>query len=258
MASNILLSYVHKDSYFHKIDPSTKLLITVLVILLTFILKNYIHIMILLLFIFPIGIKSKVLRMVFKPVSQLFLIFILLFIIQGLFYPLATDKLMDLPFGFTLWKDGLVNAANVGSRLLVMMVFGFWFVLTTHPGDLVSSLRKIGLPNALGYIMITTLQMIPRIQSQMKTIIDAQKSRGLETTGNLIKKFKSYLPLLGPLFMGSVQQAVEKSMALEARAFSSDCPKTNYRKTTIHLKDKIIMISAVALSIMGVILSWTL
>jgi energy-coupling factor transport system permease protein len=138
------------------------------------------------------------------------------------------------------------------------MVFGYWFVLTTHPGDLVSSLTKIGLPHALGYIILTTLQIIPRISGQMQTIIDAQKSRGLETQGNLIQRLKSYMPLLGPLFMGSVQQSVEKSMALEARAFSSKGEKTSYRKTSVNKDDKIIMITAVIFSILWGVLSWTL
>jgi energy-coupling factor transporter transmembrane protein EcfT len=66
------------------------------------------------------------------------------------------------------------------------------------------------------------------------------------------------MPLLGPLFMGSVQQSVEKSMALEARAFSSKCAKTSYRKTSIKNADKIIMVITVIFSIMWVSLSWTL
>jgi energy-coupling factor transport system permease protein len=253
-----LISYVEKDSYFHKINPLTKLLILICVIFLSFFLKNFIQTLSLMIIFIPIAIKSKVLKLSFSPVFSLSYMFVLLFIIQGLFHPYASEKLMDLPFGLTLWKDGLMYAAFVAARLFVMMVFGFWFVLTTHPGDLVSSLVKIGLPNSLGYIILTTLQIIPRIRNQMSTIIDAQKSRGLETQGNLIQRFKSFLPLLGPLFMGSVQQAVEKSMALEARAFSSDCKKTSYRRTNISKTDKIIMVSAVFLSITFGVVAWTL
>lgn len=258
MASLGLSSYVEKDSFFHKVNPITKLVILLCVIVLSFTLKNFIYILLLLVIIVPIATKSKVLSLTFKPIFKLSFMFILLFIIQGLFHPYATDKLMDLPFGFTLWADGLLYAAYIAARLFVMMVFGYWFVLTTHPGDLVSSLTKIGLPHALGYIILTTLQIIPRISGQMQTIIDAQKSRGLETEGNLIQRIKSFMPLLGPLFMGSVQQSVEKSMALEARAFSSKAAKTSYRKTTINAVDKAIMIITVIFSIFWGVLSWTL
>lgn len=256
--ATVLISYQHKDSYFHKINPLAKFIIVVCVVILTFFLTNFVHNLILLSLIIPIAIKSKVLRIVFTPVKELYIIFVILFFIQGLFNPFATEKLFDLPFGFAVYLDGIIYAAEVAARLLVMMVYGYWFVLCTHPGDLVSSLKKIGLPHAIGYIMLTTLQIIPRVQAQVKTIIDAQKSRGLDTSGNLIKRVKGYLPLLGPLFMGSVQQTVEKSMALEARAFSSDCKKTNYRKTIMKNKDKIIIALAITISIIGGILSWAL
>ncbi|MBN1923465.1 MAG: energy-coupling factor transporter transmembrane protein EcfT [Nanoarchaeota archaeon] len=236
----------------------TKLLILICVIILSFTLKNFIYILALLVIIIPIAIKSKVLSMTFSPIFKLYFMFILLFFIQGFFHPYATEKLIDLPFGFTLWKDGLLYAAYIAARIFVMMVFGYWFVLTTHPGDLVSSLSRIGLPHALGYIILTTLQIIPRFRTQMQTIIDAQRSRGLETQGNLIQRLKSFVPLLGPLFMGSVQQAVEKSMALEARAFSAKGEKTSYRQATIKTKDKVIMVITVLFSISWEVLSWTL
>jgi len=258
MASIGIISYIERDSYFHKVNPLTKLLILLCVIFMSFAINNFIFILLLLVLIIPIAIKSKVLSMTFNPIFKLYFMFALLFIIQGLFHPYATEKLIDLPFGFILWKDGLLYATYIASRIFVMMVFGYWFVLTTHPGDLVSSLARIGLPHSIGYIILTTLQIIPRIGGQMKTIIDAQRSRGLETEGSLIQRVKSFMPLLGPLFMGSVQQAVEKSMALEARAFSAIGKKTSYRKTEINFADKIIMAGAVIFSITWWWLSWTL
>jgi energy-coupling factor transport system permease protein len=154
MASIGLSSYVEKDSFFHRINPLTKLLILICVIIMSFTLSSSIYIILLLLIIVPIATKSKVLSLTFKPIFKLSFMFILLFIIQGLFHPYATDKLMDLPFGLTLWADGLIYAVYIAARLFVMMVFGYWFVLTTHPGDLVSSLTKIGLPHAIGYIFL--------------------------------------------------------------------------------------------------------
>ncbi|MFA5405869.1 MAG: energy-coupling factor transporter transmembrane component T [Candidatus Nanoarchaeia archaeon] len=258
MARVILLSYMYKNSFFHKLNPLTKLLITTCVIILTFILRNFIHNLILFALFLPVAYYSKVLSKVFKPLKYLFIIFVILFGIQSFFYPFGQTVLVELPFGFHIWLEGILYAADVSARLLVMMICGYWFVLTTHPGDLVSALRKIGIPHAFGYIIITTLQLIPKVQSQMEVIIDAQKSRGLETQGSVINKLKAYTPLLGPLFMGSVQQVVERSMALEARAFSADCPKTSFRKTSIKRVDKIIMVSVVIASITGGVLSWVL
>lgn len=258
MARVILISYVHKDSFIHKLNPMTKLAVTACAVILSFILRDFTHNLILFSLIIPLGFIAKLLRQVFQPIKFLYLIFVLLFIIQGLFYPYRETVLFTLPFGIQVWTEGVLYASIVSSRLLVMMVYGFLFVLTTHPGDLVSALRKLKMPYTFAYVILSTLQMIPRVQSQMTTIVEAQKSRGLETEGNVINRLKSYAPLLGPLFLISVQQAVERAIALESRSFSSKIEKTDYRKTKILLIDKVIIILAITFSIIGGVLSWVL
>lgn len=191
------------------------------------------------------------------PIKYLFIIFVILYAIQGLFFPFRQTPLFSF-FGIIIWLEGVLYASYIASRLLVMLVYGYLFVLTTHPGDLVSSLRKIRLPYKFGYVILATLQIIPRVQAQMSTIIEAQKSRGLETSGSVINRLRAYTPLLGPLFFGSVQQAVERSIALESRAFSAECEKTSYRRVVVKKKDKVIIISSILVSILYGVLSWLL
>jgi len=258
MPKAILLSYVERDSYIHNLNPLTKLLALFCIVILVFALPGFIYNLIMFLIVVPLAFIAKVNWTVFRTLRFLTILLVIIFVIQGFFYPLAKVPLLVLPFGFTLWEDGLVNAAVICSRLLAMAVYGFLFVLTTHPGDLVSALRKVRsfrIPFSFGYIIISTLQVIPRVQLQIATIIEAQKSRGLETKGNLINRLRSYIPLVGPLFSGGVQQAIERSMALEARAFSAETEKTNYRTTVMGFNDKLIMVLLIAISITVVILT---
>jgi len=258
MPKVILLSYVDRDSFIHNLNPLAKLLALFCAVLLCFLMPGFVYNLIMFSFVIPLAFIAKVNWMVFRTLRFLTILLVIIFVIQGFFYPLAKVPLIVLPFGFTLWEDGLFNAAVICSRLLAMAVYGFLFVLTTHPGDLVSALRHIKslkIPFSFGYIIISTLQVIPRVQLQIATIIEAQKSRGLETKGNLINRLRSYLPLVGPLFSGGVQQAIERSMALEARAFSADTKKTNYRATVMRSLDKIIMLLLVIVSITVVILT---
>ena len=258
MPKTMLISYVEKNSYIHKLNPLTKLTALLCVIMMVFVFPGFVYNVILFALIFPFAFIAKVNLGVFRPIRYLFIIFVLIFAIQGLFYPFAEGPFINLAFGFKLWMNGLNYAMIVSSRLIVMMVYGFLFVLTTHPSDLVSSLRKINLPFSLGYIIIATMQLIPRIQLQIGTIIEAQKSRGLRTEGNIIERFSAYLPLLGPLFLGSIQQAVERSTALEARAFSAKGEKTSYRQPRVRLRDKIIIISSILVSILAGVTVWAL
>lgn len=52
----------------------------------------------------------------------------------------------------------------------------------------------------------------------MNTIMDAQRSRGLETEGNLITRAKSFLPLISPVVMSSLINTRERAIALESGA----------------------------------------
>jgi energy-coupling factor transport system permease protein len=258
MTRVLLISYIPKKSYFHKLNPIPKLVIAICAIVLSFLTKNFVHNLVLFAFIVPLAYYSKLTKQVFKPIKYLFIIFVILFLIQGFFYPFREVKLIDVGWGFAIWLDGLLYAAKVASRLLVMLVYGYLFVLTTHPGDLVSALRKLKLPYMFGYVVLATLQIIPRVQSQMATIIEAQKSRGLETRGSIIKRLRAYTPLLGPLFMGSIQNVIERAMALEARAFSAKCEKTSYRETVIRSRDKRVMALTITCSIIFGVVSWLL
>ncbi|VVB75879.1 Energy-coupling factor transporter transmembrane protein EcfT [Candidatus Tiddalikarchaeum anstoanum] len=256
MPRTILISYIERDSLIHKLNPLTKLTALICVIILAFILGP-VNNLILFALILPLSYISKLTWDVFKPIRYLLIIFAILFSIQGLFYPFRLTPLYTIPFtNIIIWKEGIIYAAEISARLLVMMVYGFLFVLTTHPGDLVNALRKLKMPYKVGYIVLSTLHVIPSIQMQVETIIDAQKSRGLDVSGNIIKRLRAYVPLLGPLFIGSVQQAVERTMALEARAFSADCEKTSFRQTVFRKRDRNIIIATVIISVTVGVLSW--
>jgi energy-coupling factor transport system permease protein len=75
--------------------------------------------------------------------------------------------------------------------------------------------------------VLTTLQIAPRFQAKAQTILDAQRARGLETEGHLIRRFRALLPLVIPLVLGSIIDVEERAIALEVRAFSREGPKTS-------------------------------
>jgi len=63
---------------------------------------------------------------------------------------------------------------------------------------LMTAFTQRGLPTSLTYIIVSTLQIIPQMQAKAGTIIDAQRSRGLETSGNLLNRIRALIPLVGP------------------------------------------------------------
>ncbi|MBI2861232.1 MAG: energy-coupling factor transporter transmembrane protein EcfT [Chloroflexi bacterium] len=150
-------------------------------------------------------------------------------VVQGLFYPGGRTPLGEMG-PLIVWQEGVAFAFTVATRLLAAIGAILLFAMTTEPSDLVAALRSRGLPPTLGYIVLSALSLLPRMQVRVRTIWDAQRARGLEVEGGVLTRSRAVVPMLGPLITGTVEEAVQRAMALEARAFSARGPKTIYRE----------------------------
>lgn len=123
------------------------------------------------------------------------------------------------------WEGVIFALISIGRILLLMSSF-ILFAMTTRPDTLMISLKQVGVPSSLAYIIVTTLQIIPRFQSKASTILDAQRSRGLETEGNLFLRARAVVPIVLPLVLGSLVEVEERAIAIEARGFNSNRKET--------------------------------
>ena len=218
--------YVARESGLHKLHPLTKGLLTLLLLVAGLTLPgNWTGYFLVLLVVFPLAIWGKIfspfIQMVFR-VSLPFIISVV--VIQSLFWGEGTPI-------FEFWifspkvEGALFALISVGRILLVMSSF-ILFAMTTRPDTLMISLKQVGVPSSLAYIIVTTLQIIPRFQSKASTILDAQRSRGLETEGNLLVRSRALVPIILPLVLGSLVEVEERAIAIEARGFNSNRKET--------------------------------
>ena len=115
---------------------------------------------------------------------------------------------------------------SVGRIILVMADF-LLFAMTTRPDTLMISLKQVGVPSSIAYIIVTTLQIIPSFQRKALTILDAQRSRGLETEGNLFIRVRAFVPIILPLVLGSLMEVEERAIAIQVRGFNSNRKETS-------------------------------
>ena len=115
---------------------------------------------------------------------------------------------------------------SFGSIILVMAGF-ILFAMSTRPDMLMISLKQVGAPSSLAYIIVTTLQIVPSFQRKASTILDAQRSRGLETEGTLLVRARAFVPIVLPLVLGSLVEVEERAIAIEARGFNSRKEETS-------------------------------
>jgi energy-coupling factor transport system permease protein len=220
--------YIQRDSSYHRLNPLTKLVLAMTLIIIVFSLPVlYLPGLIYVLILIPLSYWAKVGKEFITISIRLLLpLFGFLFVMQSLFYPGGETVIFSF-WIFSIKLEGVIFAFHTATRILVMVSSFLLLLLTTHPSTLMSDLARRGVPPALSYIITSTLQILPVMRAKANTILDAQRSRGLDTHGNMIKRSKSLLPLVGPLIFGSLVDVEERAIAIEARGFNLPGRKTS-------------------------------
>jgi energy-coupling factor transport system permease protein len=220
--------YADRDSYIHRLHPLTKLTLAGFTLVGGLVLPGaWLSFALLALVLVPLALLGKVLKQLLNSAWRVALPFaISVFLIQGFLWSGGTAILSIGPL--TLKREGVIFATASTGRILTVVSTFLWFALTTRPDMLMTALVQRGLSSNLAYIIITTIQIIPRFQQRAATILDAQRSRGLETQGGLRQRVRGILPLVVPLILSSLVDVEERALAVEARGFNHPGRKTSF------------------------------
>lgn len=221
--------YIDHNRGLQRLNPLTKLVISLFLIILAIVLPSmWAGYAVFLLGVVPLALWGGILRPLWSALWKIVLPFaISMFVIQGLFWTGGTPVATLGPLSFK--AEGLVFATTITGRLLAIMGSFLLVSLGTPPDDLMIALEQRGVPNSITYIILSTIQLVPGLQARAGKIRDAQRARGLETEGNIFQRLRSMLPLVEPLVLGSIIDVDERAIALDARGFSSETPKTFFR-----------------------------
>jgi energy-coupling factor transport system permease protein len=112
------------------------------------------------------------------------------------------------------------------------------FFLTTSPDDLSLALEQSHIPYEFCFAFTTAVRFVPVLAIEAQTIMDAQKSRGLELEkGNFLKRIRNYIPILIPLIVGAIRRSLELAEAMESRAFGAKKKRTNLYRLQLKRTD---------------------
>ncbi len=113
-------------------------------------------------------------------------------------------------------------------RFLVLISAFSMFFLTTRPDDLGAALEKMRVPYEYSFMFTTAVRYVPVLATEALTIVDAQRSRGLEMDkGNIMKRVRNFTPVLIPLLVNSIRRSLEMAEAMEARAWGATKKRTS-------------------------------
>lgn len=235
------------ESFLHKLDPRTKLVLTFALIVIVFVSQGFSGFALVLAFIaaatLASGIRVKILLRGLKPVF-----FIVLFtFVLNLFFQGTGSEIFRLGF-LRVTDDGLRTALFLAVRLIMLVISTQLLTLTTSPialtdglESLMKPLRAIHFPvHEIAMMMSIALRFIPTLMDEASKIMKAQKARGADfESGNLIQRAKAMVPLLVPLFVSAFRRADELALAMEARCYRGGEGRTRMRKLRFGARDAI-------------------
>lgn len=249
---NTMTLYVDRESPIHSIDPITKLIYAMVNIAIAYILNDLTAIFIITILTFGILLLGKVFRKILPVLGLSLLLIISIIIVQGFFNPENQTVLFELGF-ITFYEEG-IRAASIFTLRILNMIGSFGvLIFTTKPDDLVDALIRNGFSPRFGYVILAVLQLIPQMQATMNKITDAQRSRGMETEGNVWTRIKAFFPLIIPVVLNSLNDTRERAIALEIRGFSSKDERTFLNEKNEYAYKNILRIACLLILIFAIV-----
>jgi len=227
---------MEKSTFVHRLNPLTKMALFLVTIIISFIFYNPV-------LCFGITLVMVLLIIVARTLKGFLntLVIVIPIITALMVFQIFAPALPKVEKEFTLqisglmlkgYQEGLYHGLVLSGRILAIVAAGGLLITTSHPADIMTSLRRLKFPYIAGFIIITSLQYIPILQKEFITIVEAQQSRGFKTRG-----FKALIPTLIPLFLISLQRVKQLALTLESRGFGSSGKKTFLREVRFRTQD---------------------
>jgi energy-coupling factor transport system permease protein len=215
--------YVRRDSWLHRLDPRTKIWLAAVGLGLGLV-TNALPVLAALL----IGFQLLLLSARIPPDrlgwlwKRMLPLTVLILILQPFFSSGAGGELL-WQLGPLRWTSaGVLTAAGFALRVNGMAFAAATLLFTTDPTALVRGLVKLGLPYEWGLTVSLALRYLPTTYGLYQSIYEAQQARGWDPArGGLLRRVRSYLPMLVAVMIAALRMADNLGLALAARGFGA-------------------------------------
>ena len=248
--------YFPGNTLAHRLDPRTKLTVTVLYIVALFSAHSiYAYAALILTLLVSVRVSrvgAKALLRGLKPV-----LFIIAFTaILNLFYTPGVELVHFWIFRITV--EGVRTAVTMMARITLLIMGTFLLTYTTSPihltdglESLLGPLKKLRLPvHELALMMSIALRFIPTLIEETDKIMSAQKARGADfESGSIFQRAKALVPLLVPLFVSAFRRADELATAMECRCYHGGDGRTKLHELHYAARDYLVLLYYLALAV---------
>ena len=236
------LRFSQGSSPVHDLDPRVKFFMTAVIFTAAVMFMELIPLLVILIVQVPIVALGRIGREWAKTLKGGLFLAVIIF---------ATNLISFYFFrGRHLNSEMVEFALTLTVRFIVLITSFSIFFLTTSPDKLSLALDKARIPYEFNFAFITAIRFVPVIADEAQSIMDAQRSRGLELDeGGFLSRIRKYIPILLPLIINSIRRSLELAEAMESRAFGASRRRTNLYELRMSWKDfGVLAASTVALA----------
>lgn len=234
----IIGQYVPGNSFIHRLDPRTKIIIIFFYVIIVFFANNVLSYSLLTAFALFIVISTRVpIRYIIKGLTPVWILIIFTMLLH-LFLTKEGPVVWEF-YTITIHKGGIIQGLVISLRFILLVMMTSLLTLTTTPLEitdaiesLLNPLKRFKFPvHELALMMSISLRFIPTLMQETDKISKAQASRGVDfKTGPMKERIKAIIPLLIPLFVSAFKRAEELAMAMEARGYQGGEGRTKLRE----------------------------
>ncbi len=229
------LRFSRGDSPIHRLDPRVKFLLILVIFAVAIMFLDLVPLAVVFLMQLPIVYVAKIGREWLKTLKGGLFLAVIIFV----------TNLLSFYFfqGRTITTDMVEYSLSLTLRFIALITSFSIFFLTTSPDKLSLALEKARIPYEFNFAFITAVRFVPVLADEAQSIIDAQRSRGLELDkGNLLTRVRKYIPILLPLIINSIRRSLELAEAMESRAFGATDKRTNLYELKMTSTDYAVLI----------------
>ena len=256
--------YYPGNSFIHRLDPRTKILSTLLLIVAVFLANTAIgYAALCAMVMFIILVSGLPFMLVLKSVKPLLFIIVLTLVLHAV---MGQGEHVLYQWNFIkVTEEGLQLGVQMAMRLILLLMISSILTFTTSPivltdgiEALLRPLRVIGVPaHELAMMMTIALRFIPTLMEETDRIIKAQTARGADFSGgNLLVRAKNMLPILVPLFISAFRRADDLAVAMEARCYRGGEGRTRMHQLAYRSGDVMAFVFAFAMIGLLAFLRW--
>ncbi|MER7165257.1 energy-coupling factor transporter transmembrane component T [Micromonospora sp. NPDC000207] len=143
----------------------------------------------------------------------------------------------------------LVTALGLVLRMFAVALPGVIVFATTDPTDLADSLvQNAKAPARFAIGALAAFRLVPLLAQEWQMISMARRARGVDAGRNPVAKVRLFASTAFTLLVGAIRRGTRLAVAMDARGFDADTPRTVARRQRFTTADALLVLGAAALA----------